>query len=70
MRLTREQRNRAWLAWQIAALPRFKRFPDLDKFVERSVPKAPRPQRARQTSEQQWAAWGAIGAAAKAISRH
>ncbi|RZJ19125.1 MAG: hypothetical protein EON91_02710 [Brevundimonas sp.] len=29
------QQNRAWLAWHIAALPRLKKFPALDKLLGR-----------------------------------
>lgn len=68
MRLERERRNHAWLAWHAAMLPRFKKPPDLERFVERSVPRAPRANKPRQTSEQQWAAFGAIAGAAKVIN--
>jgi hypothetical protein len=68
MRLARERRNSAWHAWHTALLPRFKKTPDLDRFVERSVPRAPRQPKPRQTSEQQWAAFGAIAAVAKVIN--
>ena len=29
----REQQGRAWLAWHVAALPRMKKFPDLEKMM-------------------------------------
>lgn len=32
-RLEREQQDRGWLAWHIAALPKFKTFPTLDKLM-------------------------------------
>lgn len=31
--LEREQQDRAWLAWHIAALPRMKNFPALEKLM-------------------------------------
>jgi hypothetical protein len=31
--LEREQQDRAWLAWHIAALPRMKNFPTLEKLM-------------------------------------
>lgn len=67
MQLNREQRERAWLAWQIAALPRYKRFPDLKKFQGRERTVAPR---RPQTSDQQWAIFGAIAEAAKVTRKN
>jgi hypothetical protein len=31
--IEREQQGRAWLAWHIAALPRMKKFPELEKLM-------------------------------------
>lgn len=32
-KLETEQQRAAWLAWHVAALPRLKKFPTLEKFV-------------------------------------
>lgn len=39
MRLRREQNERAWLAWHIAALSRVKDMPKLDSLMARDAPK-------------------------------
>lgn len=39
-RQTREQEERAWLAWHIAALPRAKMFPRLEKLMPKRQKKA------------------------------
>lgn len=56
--LDREQAERAWLAWHIAALPMAKKFPDLKTFM--AVKDAPRKKSKSQSPEEQWANMKAI----------
>jgi hypothetical protein len=46
--LARQHNERAWLAWHIAALPRAKKFPKLEKMMVKAGPV----KRVRQTPEQ------------------
>lgn len=59
----REHNERAWLAWHTAGLPRMKKFPDLKKMLAREVRKP-------QTSEQQWAIFGAMAEASKVLRKN
>ena len=65
--LRREHNERMSLAWHVAALPRYKKFPDLKKLLARETSAARRPV---QTSEQQWAIFGAMAEASKVLRKN
>lgn len=48
-------------------MPRMKKFPDVKKLMARDIST---PRKAIQTSEQQWAIFGAIAEAAKVLRKH
>lgn len=54
-RLKREQKDRAWLAWHIAALTRTTKMPKLEKLVASDKPKTPQDWQAQLAIAQQWA---------------
>jgi len=55
------------LAWHTAAIPRYKKFPKMKDLVVRG-PSAPR--RSPQTSEQQWAIFGAMAETSKVLRKN
>lgn len=66
-RAVREHNERVWLAYHIAGLPRLKKFPDMKKLLARDETA---PRRAPQTSEQQWAIFGAMAEASKVLRKN
>lgn len=53
-RLKREQKDRAWLAWNIAALTRTTKMPTLEKMLASDKPKGEQTWQERLAVSRQW----------------
>jgi hypothetical protein len=63
----REHNERMSLAWHAAGLPRMKKFPDLKKLLARETFAA---RKRPQTSDEQWAIFGAMAEASKVLRKN